>query len=191
MANEHKPSEHAAGGHKAGTAVPSDGHGKKPFPPLDPNVVAPQLVWLAISFVALYVLLKKLALPAVGDVIQARRDRIEGDLKAAEQAKIDTERALADYEKAHADARGKAGAIAKETHTRLSGEVDKRRSELEAELAGKLADAEKRIHDTKSKALASVNDIAVDVASTIVARLTGTAPSPDEVRQALAKTSSH
>lgn len=183
MANEHKPNEL-----NTGTAVPHEAHGKKPFPPLDPNIVAPQLVWLAISFVALYVLLKKWALPAVGDVITARRDRIEGDLKAAEKAKVDTERALADYEKAHADARGKAGAIAKETQTRLAGEVDQRRGELEAQLAAKLADAEKRIHDTKSKALASVNDIAAEVASSIVGRLIGSAPSSDDVRKALAQT---
>lgn len=174
-----------ANNHNAGTEVPHGGHGPKVFPPLDPNNVAPQLVWLVISFVALYVLLKKVALPRVGDVITARRDRIEGDLAAAERAKSDTEKALADYEQAHADARGKAGAIAKETQGRLSGEVDKRRAELEAQLAGKLADAEKRILDTKTKALASVNDIAAEVASSIVGKLTGTAPSPDEVRKAL------
>lgn len=174
--------------HKAGTEVPHGGHGQGPkvFPPLDPNNVAPQLVWLVIAFVALYVLLKKVALPRVSDVITARRDRIQGDLDMAERAKSATEQALAAYEQAHADARGKASAISKETQDRLAGEVDKRRGELEAELNGKLADAERRIHETKTKALASVNDIAADVASSIVARLTGSAPSADEVRKALA-----
>jgi F-type H+-transporting ATPase subunit b len=171
--------------HKAGTAVPHEADGKKPFPPLDPNNVAPQLVWLAISFVALYLLLKKIALPRVGDVITARRDRIQGDLDAAERAKADAERALADYEQAHADARGKAAAISRETQDRLTGEVDKRRAELEAQLGAKLAAAEKSIEATKSKALASVNDVAAEVATSIVAKLVGTTPSADEVRKAL------
>ena len=172
--------------HNAGTEVPHGGHGPKVFPPLDPNNVAPQLVWLVISFVALYALLKKVALPRVSDVITARRDRIQGDLDTTERAKAATEQALVAYEQAHADARGKAAAIAKENQDRLSGEVDKRRTELEGQLNAKLLDAEKRIHETKSKALASVNDIAADVASSIVARLTGSAPSADEVRKALA-----
>ena len=174
--------------HKAGTEVPHGAHGQGPkvFPPLDPHNVAPQLVWLVISFVALYVLLKKVALPRVSDVITARRDRIQGDLDSAERAKAATEAALAAYEQAHADARGKASSISKETHDRLAAEVDKRRSELEAQLNAKLVDAEKSIQATKSKALASVNDIAADVASSIVARLTGSAPSADEVRKALA-----
>ena len=57
------------------TPCPRAGHAKV-FPPLDPATFVPQLVWLAISFGLLYLLLKRVALPRVGEVIEERADRI-------------------------------------------------------------------------------------------------------------------
>lgn len=155
------------------------------FPPLDAGTFAPQLVWLALTFGLLYVLLKRTVLPRVGEVIEERADRIKRDLAQAEKLKGDTEQALANYEKALADARAQATAIAKDMRDRLTAEVDKERARVEAEIAAKVAEAEKRIADTKSRALAGVGDIAADVAGAIVARLIGREVSRDEVQRAL------
>jgi F-type H+-transporting ATPase subunit b len=170
---------------KAGTAVPeSSGHAKV-FPPLDPGTFAPQLVWLALTFGLLYVLLKRVALPRVGEVIEERRDRIKRDLEQAEKLKADTEAALASYEQALAEARVKANALAKGMRDKLTGEIDRERAKVEAEIAAKLAEAERRIADTKARALAGVGDIASEVAGAIVARLIGAEVSKDEVKRAL------
>ena len=83
------------------------------FPPLDPDTFAPQLVWLALTFGLLYLILKRVALPRVGEVIEERADRVKRDLAQAEKLKTDTAAALADYEQALAEARAKANAIAK------------------------------------------------------------------------------
>ncbi len=88
--------------------------------------------------------------------------------------KADTDKAVAEYEKALAEARGKAHAIAQETRDKLHAEVDKERSKLDGELAEKIAAAEKAIQATRSKALASVSEFAADIAADIVSRLTGT-----------------
>ena len=50
---------------------------KPPFPPFNKETFASQLVWLVIFFVALYVLMSRLALPRIGGIIEARsaRDR--------------------------------------------------------------------------------------------------------------------
>jgi F-type H+-transporting ATPase subunit b len=68
---------------------------------------------------------------------------------------------------------------------KLTAEVDKERAKVEAEIAAKLAEAERRIADTRSRALASVGDIASEVAGAIVSRLIGTEVSKDEVKRAL------
>ena len=174
-----------AGAQKAGTAVAEGVGPGKVFPPLDPSTFAPQLVWLALTFGLLYLVLKRVVLPRVGEVIEERSDRVKRDLAQADKLKADTEKALANYEQALGDARGKAGAIAKTMRDKLTAEVDKERAKVEAQIAAKLAEAERRIAETKSKALASVGEIASEVAGVVVTRLIGKEVSKDEVKRAL------
>jgi F-type H+-transporting ATPase subunit b len=169
----------------AGTAVPEGVGPGKTFPPLDPGTFAPQLFWLAIAFALLYLLLKRLALPRVGEVIEERRERIERDLAKAESLKAETEQALANYERALAEARAKASAIAKDVHAKLTAEVDAERAKLDAQIAEKIADAEARIAQERARAMAGIGSIAGETAGAIVAKLIGKEASPDEVRRAL------
>lgn len=168
-----------------GTEVPHDAGHAKVFPPLDPTTFMPQLFWLAVTFVALYVILSRFALPKIGEVIEERADRIKRDLEAAERLKGETEKALQAYEKALGDARANASTLARQTREKLAAETEAERSKVEGALAQKLADAEKAIAATKAKALASVNEIAAETAGEVVTRLTGKNVSPDEVRRAL------
>ena len=170
---------------KASTAVPESGAQPKVFPPLDAGTFVPQLVWLALTLGLLYVLLRRVVLPRVGEAIEERADRIKRDLEQAEKLRAETEDALANYEEALAEARAKSNAMAKSMRDKLSAEVDKERGKVDAAIAAKLSEAERRIADTKSKALGSVGDIAGDVAGAIVARLIGKEVSKDEVKKAL------
>jgi F-type H+-transporting ATPase subunit b len=170
----------------AGTAIPGgEGHAKV-FPPLDATTFMPQLIWLALTFGVLYVLMKRIALPRVGEMIEKRGQRIKRDLELAEKLKIDTEQALANYEHSLTEARAKAGTLAKGMREKLTAEVDAQRAQAEKEIARELAAAEQSIGETKAKALASVGDIAAEVAGAIVARLIGKQVSKDAVAKALA-----
>lgn len=169
--------------HKASTEQPGGGHGG--FPPFQSETFASQLVWLAIAFVLLYVLMSKLALPRVGALIEGRRKHIEGDIAEAGRLKTQSDDAAAAYEKALGDARGRAQAIANETRDRQTAEADARRKTLEDQLNVKLADAEKTIAATKQTAMSSVRGIAEDAARAIVERLTGTAPADKAVSDAV------
>lgn len=141
------------------------------MPQLDFATFAPQLIWLAITFSVLYIIMSRVALPRIATVIEERRDRIADDLDTAAQLKRDTEDAITSYETALAEARAKAHTIAQETRDRLSAETDGHRADLEAQLASRIADAEKRIAATKENALGNVREVAVDVADTIVGQL--------------------
>ena len=169
----------------ASTGIPEGVGPGKIFPPLDPTGVVPQLFWLALSFGLLYLLLKRFALPRVGEVIEERRERIERDLAKAEALKAETELALATYERALGEARVKAGAIAKDVQAKLTAEVDAERAKLDAEISAHVAAAEARIAQTRVKAMAGVGEIAGDTAGAIVATLIGREVSQDEVKRAL------
>ncbi|MCQ3943883.1 MAG: F0F1 ATP synthase subunit B', partial [Alphaproteobacteria bacterium] len=110
---------------------------------------------------------------------------IESDLAEAQRLKVETEAAVAAYEKLLADARANAQAIAGKTRDSLMAEADQRRKTLEDQLNRKLDEAEKAIVATKSAAMANVKGIAVDAATAIVERLIGQAPAEKSVADAV------
>lgn len=168
----------------AHTEVPSEGHNAG-FPPFQRDTFASQLVWLAITFVVLYALVAKLALPRVDRIFAARRERVEADMAQARRLREEADAALAAYEKALADAHGRGQTIESETHAKLTADAEARRKTLEAELHAKLAEAEKAIAATKQSAMANVRSIAADAAAAIVERLIGAAPSGPAVAAAV------
>lgn len=155
------------------------------FPPFNPNTFAPQLVWLALTFGVLYLVLSRKALPRIADVLEERANRIKRDLDAADRLKAETDKALASYDQALADAKGNAGSIAKETRAKLAADIERQKAAVDAQMNIKIADAETRIAATKTKALASVSEIAASTADAIVERLIGHIASADDVKRAL------
>lgn len=171
---------------QTGSEAHGEAHGS--FPPFDPAHFAPQLIWLVLTFVTLYLVMSRKALPRISDVLEERANRIKRDLDAAERLKGETDKAIATYEQALADAKSRAGAIAKETRAKLAADVDREKAQAETQMNAKVAEAEGRIAATKSKALESVNDVAAETAMAIVAKLIGHEPSLDEIKRALAPT---
>jgi F-type H+-transporting ATPase subunit b len=168
---------HSTGTLSTGTeATPPSEHGGG-FPPFQKDTFGSQLLWLAIFFVALYLIASRLALPRVGTIIADRRKRISGDLDEAARMKDAADAAIASYEKALADARARAQTIAAQTRDKVNAEAQARRKAVEASLQSKLTAAEGTIAATRTAAMANVQGIAQEAAVAIVARLTGEAPS--------------
>jgi F-type H+-transporting ATPase subunit b len=169
-------------------ATPPSEHGSR-FPPFQKETFASQLLWLAIFFVALYLLASRLALPRVGSILEERHDRIAADFAAAGRMKEEAEAAVAAYEKALADARARAQGMAAEAREALNRRSEAERKTLEEALAARLAVAEKAIAATKAAAMTNVRSIAEETAMAIVAKLTGTTPDRDAVATAVAAAS--
>lgn len=171
-----------------GTHVPDAGHHETGFPPFNATTFASQLIWLAISFGLLYVLLSRVALPRIANVLEERRDRIADDLDQAAQSKAKTDEAIAAYEAALAEARSKAHTIAQKTRDDLTAESDRQRHAIESELATKASAAETSIQARKQAALANVAEVATEVTSAIVNRLLGEEADKAAVEKAVAAT---
>jgi F-type H+-transporting ATPase subunit b len=165
--------------------VPKSGHDGG-FPPFNAHTFPSQLVWLVIAFVLLYVLMAKWALPQVAGVIEKRQKSIADDIAEAGRLKQQSDEAVAAYEKALADARARAQAIANETRDKQAATAAAARKTIEDELNTKLAQAEKTIAATKQAAMSNVRAIAEDAAAAIVERLIGSAPSQKAVADAVA-----
>lgn len=157
------------------------------MPQFDFASFAPQLIWLAISFITLYFVMSRIALPRIANVIEERRDRIANDLDQAEQLKLKTEEAIATYEQALAEARAKAHGIAQEARDKLSSEMDQERHAAERQVAEKTAEAEARIQASSKAALAHVNEVAATAAESIVQVMTGGSATRAEISTAIRK----
>ena len=80
------------------------------LPQLDAHTFPSQIFWLIVSFLALYWLLSRKALPRVGDILEARQERIAADLDRAAALRNEAEEALRKHQAVVAEAQARAAA---------------------------------------------------------------------------------
>ncbi|MGA8654135.1 MAG: F0F1 ATP synthase subunit B [Xanthobacteraceae bacterium] len=170
----------------AHTEAPGEKHA---FPPFESQHFPSQLFWLALTFILLYVLMSRIALPRIGGILTARSKHIADDLAAAQRLKDQSDAANTTYQKSLADARARAQGIANDTREQQAAEAAATNKKLEAQLHEKLAAAEQSIAATRSAAMGNVGSIASDTAAAIVERLIGTVPAQGDVAAAVAEVS--
>jgi F-type H+-transporting ATPase subunit b len=143
------------------------------MPQLDVASYLPQLVWLAITFALLYLLMAKLALPRIADVLEERSKRRQDNLARAEQLQAEAEAAAEAYENVLGEARSAA-------HERLiqSAEAAKARNEdaihaLDQRLGGEIATAETAITAARDTALNEATAIAAEAARLATDKIAG------------------
>lgn len=155
------------------------------MPQFDPNTFSPQIVWLTITFVTLYLLMSRLILPRLTGILSQREDRIDGNLQRAEALKEEAAQVLAGYQRAIADARAQAqGALAKAAAD-IAAETAGREAEFAKRMADHTAAAEASIRAAKAKALTEVRCIASEVAAMMAAKVTGAAFDPNAIVHAV------
>lgn len=143
------------------------------MPQFDPTFFPTQVFWLAVTFVALYFIMVRYALPRVADVLEARRNHVDHDLEAAERLKSEAETALAEYETMMANARAEAQKLLRGTSEEMAAETTRRHNELARKLAEETKAAEGRIREAKQKALADIKTVAADAAALATQKLIG------------------
>jgi F-type H+-transporting ATPase subunit b len=143
------------------------------MPQLDFSSYAPQLIWLAITFAVLYLLMARVALPRIATVLEERRDRIASDLDEAEHSQKESQTALAAYEEALVNARSNAHEIARANRDKLNAEIDAKRAEIDTLAAEKATEAEHAIANAKSAAFGELGTVAGELTEIIVKQLVG------------------
>lgn len=171
----------------SGTATTEVAHGEGhgAFPPFDSSTFPSQILWLAIAFGLLYLLMSRIALPRVASVLDVRADRITSDIAEANRLKKESDAMAAAYEQALAEARNNASAIAQKANNAAKAEADAKRAQAEASVAAKVADAETAIVAAKAKAMSGVGSIAADTADAIMKSFAVGAATKSEIEQAV------
>ena len=155
------------------------------FPPFQSEYFSTQLVWLAITFVAFYLIMSRVALPRISDILETRSGRIARDLEEANRLRDESDAAIAAYEQDLAEAKSRAHGIAQDARDAAKAETDGKRVAVEAELAERIAEAETRIAGVRNTAMAEVSTIAEETTEALVKQLVGGRVSKAEIAAAV------
>jgi F-type H+-transporting ATPase subunit b len=169
----------------AGTAATQEQEKSGGMPQLEFGDFAPQLIWLAISFVLLLILMSKVAMPRVASAIEQRETRIKGDLDRAERVKVEADTALAAYQKTIADARAKAQSELRQTQAEIAAETAKREAAFGQQLAQRTKAAEDGIAQAKTRALTDLRGVGAEVTGGVLATVAGLKPPAAQIQAAV------
>jgi len=156
------------------------------LPQLDPKNFSSQLIWLVITFVILYALMSKVALPKIGEVLEERQNKIDDNLAKADELQSQSNAAAEAYKTSLSNARAKAFQAIRDVKDKAYDEAAKRQSELNANLKAKIASSEQAIYKARDEALLGITNVATEVAACAVEKLTGEVPKDATVSAAIA-----
>lgn len=133
-----------------------------------------ELVWGAISFTLVVLLLWKLAWPGLKKGMDGRTERIRSDLEAAESAKAEADQVLVGYNAQLADAKNESARIIEEARQEADRVRAERIAAIEPELAEMRQRAEADAATTREQAMADlrgeVTSLALGAAEKVVER---------------------
>lgn len=132
-----------------------------------------QVVWMALIFAALYVLLARWALPQVATVLESRDARITADLDTARLAKVQADAAVAEVHAATRRASTEAQTAIAAAVAQAKADAAEQARTADERLDAQLAEAEQRIAAARKAAMAALRDVATETTAAVVSRLTG------------------
>lgn len=154
----------------------------------EPNPLIPavyDIIWSAVCFVVILVVVLKVALPRLNALLDARSAAIEGNIAKADEAQRQAEAALEEYTKQLADARKEAGEIREAALADGKKIVAEAKAQAVAEAERVTAAAQAQIEAERQSALVSlrseVGGIALDLAGNVI----GETLSDDEKAQSV------
>ena len=150
----------------------ADGTGPK-LPQLDVQTYASQIFWLIISFIVLYFLVAKVAMPRISEVLEERQERIEDDLDKAETLKKEAYVVRVEYEKALMLARERAHDATQQAKEEINRHVAEAEAAANKKMSKMLKEAEDRIGSARAEIIkgadAAADTVEKNVARTVVA----------------------
>lgn len=132
-----------------------------------------QILWLAISFGLLYLLVSKSIVPTVGGVLHARDEAITLAIGEAEAAKREAESTRSTVESAGQNARVKAAELVATAQAKSSREAADAMAKLDHDLVRKANQADAVVADAIAKAQSSMESATASLAACMAGKLLG------------------
>lgn len=141
------------------------------MPQLDFSVFPSQLFWLCISFFTMLFVMSKFIIPKIAEMINLRKEKIDGYLDSAADFKARSEQALENYHRALKEATDEANLSLQKTKQEMKNLIERKQAELNEELSHQIKEGEQQIRDSKAKAMKQVDAMTEDLAAEIIRKL--------------------
>jgi F-type H+-transporting ATPase subunit b len=150
-----------------------------------PEVFLSQLFWLAIGLGFIFFVIARGMVPKIQATVDAREQRIAGDLEAAQAARAAADETEAEWRARMDAARVEAARIAQEAKQASALDTEAKVKAAGDKLNAKLEAAEAKIRKAVDSARAEIEAVATEAGQEMVVRLTGINVDPKDVAQAV------
>jgi len=137
------------------------------------EVYLSQFLWLAIALGFIFFVIARGMVPKIQATVDAREQRIAGDLEAAQKARAAADETEADWRARMDAARAEAARIAQEAKQASALDNEAQVKAAADKLNVKIEKAEARIRDAREAARSEIEAVASEAAREMVSRLTG------------------
>ena len=143
------------------------------MPQLDPTSFPSQIFWLVVTFLFLWWLMAKVALPKVGLVLEERQKKINDSLDMADDLRKEAGSELDAYDVAISTAHDEARKVINDANQEGTQASANQLAEMRISLTNQIAEVEAEIESVKEKALMDISQSAREVAISTLDNLVG------------------
>lgn len=133
----------------------------------------PEVIVSLISFLVLFVVLWKFALPPITNMLDKRAETIRESLEKAEETRVEAERLFEDYKLQMAEARGEAAKVIEQGRKVADAMKDDIVAKANEEASGIIAKAKETIQAEKKAAMADLQKSVADLSVAVAGKLIG------------------
>lgn len=152
-------------------ALAEETHGGGGLPQLNTATYPSQIFWLFASFLVLFFLMSRIALPPISKTLEKRYEQRVGDLEQAEQFRTETEEIRQTYEQALAKAHEQARDLTHAAEAEIKETSAQRMADFGETARKRLLDAESKIAKARETALTSATEIAAEIAADALGKI--------------------
>jgi F-type H+-transporting ATPase subunit b len=155
------------------------------------EIYASQLLWLAIFFGAIFVVIGLGMLPKIQSTVDARDAKIAADLEVARGAREAADSLEEGYRAEMDKSRAEAARLSAAAKADAVKSTEQSVAKADAAIATKVDAAVASIGEAKAKAMSEIESVATDAVQGLLARVAGLDVDADTARAAVAKELAH
>jgi F-type H+-transporting ATPase subunit b len=149
------------------------------------DVYLSQFLWLAIALGFIFFVIARGMVPKIQATVDAREQRIAGDLEAAQKARTAADETEAAWRERMDSARAEAARVAQDAKAESSRDTEAKVKAAADKINGKVEFAQAKIRESLASARSEIESVAAEATQEMVRRVTGLTIDKKEAAEAV------